>query len=194
MRTSKSLERRYISLLENVVNRAEAVKIFTTFLVKKTNWSVAPSSRRTGMTLIEHSICVTEVLIKMSKAVESGILDESLTICGLFHDIGKLGAFIGDEFYPRFLKTGSGYVYNEKIAEVALGARTLYFVSKFVPLNEEEIQALVSSEGLYNNANEFMKYKETGLALLLHYADYWVSHMVQKGNKFVYDKEPWFVR
>ena len=188
------LTKRYLSLLGHVDIRAEQVRRFTTFLSSNTNWPKALISRKGDVSLIEHSICVAEVLLKMSEAVGSHSSCESLVICGLFHDVSKLGCFIGNEFYPRFLKSGSSYVYNEKIAEVALGARSLYMISKFISLNEEEIQAIVSSEGLYSYVNEYMKYKETSLALLLHWSDYWVSHVVEKPGKWEFDKEPWVVK
>lgn len=80
---------RYRELLNNIVIRAHEVKKFLNFLSRKTDWTAAPISRRTKMTLFEHSVNVTEVLMKMSDALCSGISKESLTICGLFHDISK---------------------------------------------------------------------------------------------------------
>lgn len=189
--SQNELNKRYLSLLGNVDGRAEQVRKLTTFLSSKTNWPKALVSRKGDVSLIEHSICVAEILLKMAEAVGGRSSRESMVICGLFHDISKLGCFIGDEFYPRFLKSGSSHVYNEKIAEVALGARSLYMISKFISLNEEETQAIVSSEGLYNYVNEYMKYKETSLALLLHWSDYWVSHVVEKPGKWEFDGRPW---
>ena len=192
------LRNRYLDLLSNVVDRADEVKRFVNFLKDKANWAEAPISRKGKIKLIEHSVCVTEVLLKMAAAVNSSIPKESLVICGLFHDISKLGIFIGDVFYPRFIakdvgSAGNVRVYNPIIAEVALGARTLYMVSKFISLNEMEIQALVGVEGLYSAVNEYMKYKETPLTLLLSWADYWVSHVDEKPDAWEFDKEPWKV-
>ena len=182
---------RYRELLGNIDIRAHEVKKFLNFLNRKTDWTAAPVSRRTKMTLFEHSVNVTEVLIKMSDGLSSGISKESLTIVGLFHDISKLGAFVGDEFYPRFLEVKNGLVYNEQLAEIALGVRSLYMISRFVPLNEEEVQAIISSEGMFNSVNEYLKYKETSLALLLRWSDYWCSHVIEKGDRFSYDKRVW---
>lgn len=196
------LNDRLISLFDAIKDRAYQVRTLCEYLNKETTWLRAPISRRGDVSLLSHSVTVADVLLKMDDALESGISRESLVICGLFHDLGKLGGFVGSKFEPRFSSKvdGAGVPereHNYALAEITLGVRSLYLLSKFVALSEPEVQAIISHEGLYSPQNEFMKFRECRLTLMLHWADYWVSHVQERKLREpapqVWDPAAWLV-
>lgn len=193
MADKEEIRQRYRNVLTRVVNRTSQVVELSDFLLKETNWQTAILSKNEpNKLLLEHSVLVAETMLSLHTALEIEVSIDSLVIVGLFHDIGKLGGFIDGKFESRFVESSQGWKYNNKLVEFPLSVRSLYFISRFVPLSEPEVQAICNVEGLYNPLSSFIKYRECLLALLVHWADYYVSHILEKPGQFDYSYRPWF--
>jgi hypothetical protein len=101
--------------------------------------------------------------------------DESAIICSLFHDVGKLGV----AGKPLYIKGVNGYYYNPKVVSMGLGVRSLYLVSKYIELSDDEAQAIAYHDGQYIDDNHIIAHRERPLTLLLHFADYWTAHIYE---------------
>ena len=58
---------------------------------------------------------------------------------------------------------------------MGLGVRSLMLVSNFIPLSDEEAQAIVYHDGQYIEENKQIAHREESLTLLLSYADNWAG-------------------
>lgn len=144
-------------------------------------WGEAPLTARRSMAkaggLLRHSIAVAENMLMLKTALAPEISDESCVILGLFHDVGKLGAFHVSYFVKRYEGDENiGYHYNPKVMELSLATRSIWYITHFIPLTEAEIQAL-DYMNVVNAQKGFYGHKESGLTLLLSWADYWTGHI-----------------
>ncbi|MCX7705612.1 MAG: HD domain-containing protein [bacterium] len=171
------IETKYRELLSKVIERKDECNEFVRFLEKETSWLTAPASAKYHLNiehgLIIHSVNVATVMLELKKVLIPDISDESCVIVGLFHDVGKVGM----PHAPRYLKKNSGYVYNENQIEMSSAARSLYLVSKFISLSDEEAQAILYHDGQYILENRTVAHKECPLTLLVTFADTWASAM-----------------
>ncbi|MGC8804428.1 MAG: HD domain-containing protein, partial [Candidatus Ratteibacteria bacterium] len=121
--------------------------------------------------LLIHSVNVTNTMLILKNALFKKIADESCIIVGLFHDVGKIGM----PHAPRYIKKNSNYIYNENQVEMSVAARSLYLVSKFIPLTDEEAQAILYHDGQYIMENRSVAHRECALTLLVTFADTWTT-------------------
>lgn len=156
------------------------------YLERETDWLNAPASTRFHLSvkggLLAHSCNVAETLLKLKKELCPDISDESCVICGLFHDLGKVG-MPGDPLYlvndPSEKQVRYGYKpeypyrYNKELMHLSVPIRNLYYLLPRISLSAEEVQAIVYHDGQYVEANKDVATKETPLTLLLQYADNW---------------------
>jgi len=61
--------------------------------------------------------------------------------------------------------------------------RSLYLVSKYIPLSDEEAQAILYHDGQYIAENRFIAHKECPLTLLLTFADTWTAAVYEEGRE-----------
>ncbi len=59
--------------------------------------------------------------------------------------------------------------------------RSIYLALSYLPLTEEEIQAIAYHDGQYVEDNRSSANRECPLTLLLQYADNWCASVVEKG-------------
>ncbi len=179
---------RYKPLLEKIVHRKEQVNDFLNILENKTSWLTAPAStmyhldREGG--LIEHSVGVTKTLLKLKNVLAPEISDESCVIIGLFHDVGKIG-LPGKPYYIKLrtpTKNGKKYIINRELATMGVATRSLMLISKYISLSEDEAQAIAYHDGQYIPEGRTIAHKEKALTLLLHYADYWTAHILERNR------------
>lgn len=77
---------------------------------------------------------------------------------------------------------------------MGFAVRSIYLVTKYIPLSDSEAQAIVYHDGQYINDNKVIAHKEELLILLLHWTDYWTAHIydevreLKEDNKY-YDRE-----
>lgn len=183
-----SLEEEYNELKDKVLERKKDFDDFINFLESETSWLTAPASVRYHLSvetgLLQHSVGVTQTLLKIKNLLAPMISDESCVIVGLFHDVGKIG--MPDA--PRYLKKGDKFVYNKDQVEMQIANRSLYLVTKYIPLSDEEAQAILYHDGQYIAENRFIAHKECPLTLLLTFADTWTAAVCEEGREIKENK------
>lgn len=194
--SEKELEERYGVLKGKVAKRKKDFDAFIAMLETKTSWLTSPASTRFHLNeekgLLRHSVAVAENLLKFRDFLAPQISDESCVIVGLFHDVGKVGMpgkplYIKNENEWEVKKRGIAYKINPEVVQMGLAARSLYLVSKYIPLSDAEAQAILYHDGQYVEENRCVAHKEEPLTLLAHWADYWTAHIFEEGRKLVGD-------
>jgi len=198
-----TVRERYEVLKSRVTKRKREFDAFITMLEKETSWLTSPASTKYHLNkeggLLEHSVGVTETLLKFREALAPQISEESCVIVGLFHDVGKIGM----PGKPRYLKNdnqweiekrGITYKINPEEVYMNLAARSLYLVAKYLPLSDSEAQAILYHDGQYVEGNKEVAHHEMPLTLLAHFADLWTASVYEEGRKITestdyYDKK-----
>jgi hypothetical protein len=188
-----TIDERYQIIKQKVVNRSEPFAKLMTHLENNTEWLTAPASTRFHLCkkggLLEHSVNVAETLIKIKDLLCPEITDESCVIVGLLHDLGKAGVpgvpqYIPNEPTEKQKQYGypanTPYRFNTDLTYLSVPARSLYLILPFVPLSEDEAQAILYHDGQYVEDNRSVAAKETKLTLLLHYADNWNGFIIEE--------------
>ncbi|MCU0079307.1 HD family phosphohydrolase [Extibacter muris] len=145
--------------------------------------------------LAEHSLNVCDIAISLIAAFDADSrLLESVIICSLLHDIGKMGQFGKPNYVPNMLKGRATkanpnpepyqsdkkpYTTNPELLLVDHEVRALSIISRYIDLTEEEQQAILWHNGLYGPFKYEIQGKETPLYMILHFADMWASRIVE---------------
>ena len=178
-----SLDKEYKELQSKVVERKKDFDDFVKFLENETSWLVSPASTKYHLSeekgLLKHSVGVTKTLLKLRELLTPHLSEESCVIVALFHDVGKVGM----PGSPRYLKDGDRFIYNKDQVEMQIAQRSLYLVSKYIPLSDEEAQAILYHDGQYIAENKFIAHKECPLTLLLTFADTWTAAVYEEGKE-----------
>ncbi len=177
------IEKKYAALFERLAGRREQILYFKAFLEQETDWLVAPVLKRAHMDvehgLLMHSVGVTELALRIKDLVAPDIADESVIVVALFHDVGKLD-YPGKPFGPA----GGGEPPRRGRDHAV---RSLELVSRFVPLSEEEAQAIAAHDGLVpvDGGVVNLEYyrKECRLTMILHFADFWTAAVEEEGRR-----------
>ena len=186
------LKDRYLNLKDKVQVRKNELEKLADFIEANMEWLTAPASTKFHLNiesgLLEHSCNVAENLLALKNLLAPGISDESCVICGLFHDLGKVGMpgnplYLLNEPTEKQLRYGylpeHPYRYNTKMTYLSVPLRSLHYVLPYIPLSDEEVQAIAYHDGQYVDANHDVAAKETALTLLLQYADNWSGFIVE---------------
>jgi hypothetical protein len=133
--------------------------------------------------LADHSLRVLNNAHTISKSVGLKIDKESMILCALFHDLGKVGHVTDDDqVIDHYVeqtsewhreKLGEMYVYNKKIPYMTVAQRSLWLLQRFgVRLSHEEYVAILVHDGFILEENRKYIFKEPTLATVLSMADY----------------------
>ena len=188
--SSMNTDEAYSWLLEKVVSRKKEVQIFEDFLSQETSWRTSPASTRFHLCyeggLIDHSINVAVTLLTIRSVLYPSIEEESCVLVGLYHDIGKVGQAGKPLYLPNpsewhVKNKGINYIINNDIVYMDIATRSLFMVSKFIPLTETEAQAIRYHDGQYIDENRSVAHRETPLTRLLSYADNWSGGVIEGG-------------
>lgn len=143
--------------------------------------------------LLEHSLNVLHLAEKISAALIGAKnltkeMKDSITICALLHDIGKIGQFGKPNYVPNILKNGTQseakpYETNKELLPIDHEIRSIAIASMFIDLTEEEQFAILYHNGLYGNLKYALSGHETPLYLIIHTADMWASRVTEKEVK-----------
>ena len=143
--------------------------------------------------LLEHSLNVLHIAEKISVALYgaknlTNEMKNSIAICALLHDTGKIGQFGKPNYVPNILKNGTQseakpYETNKELLPVDHEIRSIAIASMFIDLTEEEQFAILYHNGLYGNLKYALSGHETPLYLIIHTADMWASRVTEKEVK-----------
>ena len=190
------LEQRYTKLKEKVIERKTAFEELIHFLEKETAWLTAPASikyhlcRKQG--LLEHSINVTETMLMLRGILAPELSEESCVIVALLHDLGKAGVAGQSQYIENFpsekqqrfgYPANTPYRYNNDLTYLSVPIRSLYLILPYLPLTQEEAQAIAYHDGQYVPENRSVAAKEDKLTLLLQYADNWSGFVIENMRK-----------
>ena len=187
---------RYRALINKVVDRKQSLKRLIQFLETRTAWLTAPASDRYHLCrekgLLEHSVGVTETLLKVSRCLLEGVIsDESMVIVGLFHDVGKSACNLSTGPEPYYIPNPSAYlskirsipyVTNPNMIAMGTAMRSLYIINKFLSLTDTEAQAIAYHDGGALAGYLSIVRRETPLTLLLHFSDGWHAAMHEENR------------
>lgn len=148
--------------------------------------------------LAEHSLNVLDAAMALKAAWDADVSEESITICCLLHDIGKMGQFNKPNYVPNMLKGRATkanpcpepyqsdkkpYTTNTELLCIDHECRALSIISKYIDLTEEEQQAILWHNGLYGSFKYQIQGKETPLYMIIHFADMWASRVIEGGEE-----------
>ena len=136
--------------------------------------------------LAKHSLNVVYSMMELNKAFKSDLPYDSIVLCGLLHDLGKMGDHGKANYVENVLKTGKvsdskPYKTNPDLLYVAHEIRSIVIAERFIELTEEEEFAILYHNGLYSELKYSYSGKETPLSMVLHFADLWASRVTEKG-------------
>jgi len=189
----KQLQDRYNELKSKVTKRAKEFADLMEYLEAETAWLKAPASTRFHLCrengLLEHSINVAETLLRIKNTLYPLIEDESCVIVALLHDLGKVGMpdqplYIKNHPTENQRRAGYGptypYSYNNDLTYLSVPIRSLYLALPFLPLTDDETQAIAYHDGQYVDDNRSVAKNERPLTLLLQYADNWCGFVLEE--------------
>ncbi|NLA86630.1 MAG: phosphohydrolase [Clostridiales bacterium] len=186
------LIKRYNNLKDKVVERKKEFKDLCDFIENKTEWLTAPASTRFHLSkkygLLEHSCNVAETMLKIKGVLSPETPDESCVIVALLHDLGKAGMpgnpqYIVSEPSERQKRAGypawAPYRFNNDLTYLSIPVRSLYLALPYLPLSEDEAQAIAYHDGQYVDDNRSVAKHEVPLTLLLQYSDNWCGFVLE---------------
>lgn len=144
--------------------------------------------------LLEHSINVLHNAEKLSAALIGAKnltkeFKDSIVICALLHDLGKMGQFEKPEYIPNILKNGKPsdskpYTKNSDLLPVDHEIRSIVIASMYIDLTEDEQFAILYHNGLYGQVGKYtLQGKETPLYMIIHWADMWAARVTESEVK-----------
>ena len=166
--TKENVDELYGQLKAAVVKRKTEFDHFIDFLENRTAWLTAPADTEGALAcekgLLIRSVAVTKQLLRIKDTLMPQLDEESAIIIGLFHDVGKVGvegkpyflveehlstasSALGLSFSSRISTPGTSgssnsYSINPKLVGMDVGVRSLYLVSQYMLVSEDEAQAI----------------------------------------------------
>ena len=136
--------------------------------------------------LAKHSLNVVYSMMELDKTFKANLPWDSVIICGLLHDLGKMGDHGKANYIENVLKTGKvsdskPYKTNPELLYVPHEIRSVAIAERFIELTEEEEFAILYHNGMYGALKYDYSGKETPLSMILHFADMWASWVTEKG-------------
>lgn len=191
----EEMKKEAIAVLKKAAGDREGVDYIIEDLEKNGFFTAPASGGNHGHVeggLLEHSLNVLHNAEKISAALIgtkniTPDMKNSIAICALLHDYGKVGDF-GKQFYvPNILKSGNvstakPWQRNKDLTNIPHGIRSIILVERWMELKEDEEYAIAYHDGLYEPSNvSVIKGHETQILMIIHWADMWASH-VQEGE------------
>ena len=138
--------------------------------------------------LAKHSLNVYSLMVDMDKGLESKLPIDSIIICGLLHDLGKMGDYGKPNYTENILKSGQvssakPYSTNKDLIYLAHEIRSAMIAERYISLSEDEEAAILWHNGLYGQFKYDIPGKETPLYMVLHWADMWASRVIEIKNE-----------
>ena len=191
--TAENVDELYSQLKAAIVKRKEEFDHFIDFLENRTAWLTAPASTKGALAcekgLLIRSVAVTKQLLRIKDTLMPQLDEESAIIIGLFHDVGKVGvegkpyylveehissssSALGLSFSSRIssstTSTSNTYSVNPKLVNMHIGVRSLYLVSQYMLLSDDEAQAIsyaAETDLLDGNVSPYTLVLETAIKM-----------------------------
>lgn len=135
--------------------------------------------------LAKHSLNVVYGMMELNEALKADLPYDSIVVCGLLHDLGKMGDHGKANYEPNILKGGSQsaakpFKTNPGLLYIPHEIRSVAIAERYASLTEEEEFAILYHNGMYSELKYAYSGKETPLSLVLHFADMWASRVTEK--------------
>jgi hypothetical protein len=178
----------YVDLLALAGSRKDEIQRLEHFLRNETSWLTSPASTRFHLAsaggLIEHSLNVANTLLRLRESLAPELPVESCVIVGLYHDVGKVGMPGKPYYLPNpsewhVMNRGTVYIVNQDLVHMDIATRSLFLVSRYITLTEDEAQAIRYHDGQYIDENKSVAHRETKLTRLLQYSDNWSGGVLE---------------
>ena len=158
----------YDQLKAAIVKRKTEFDHFIDFLENRTSWLTAPAEVKGSLAcekgLLIRSVSVTKQLLRIKDTIMPQLDEESAIIIALFHEVGKVGiegkplflveerlasstSALGLSFSSRISGASSSaastsFSINNKLVHMNVGVRSLFLVSQYMLLSDDEAQAI----------------------------------------------------
>ena len=182
-----NLSDRYLALKSALIDsgdiRSEQFSTLLNYIENETQYLDAPASTKYHCSykhgLLEHSVNVTEVLIRLNKSLGANLPISSCIFVGLCHDCGKSEQYIMKDPTPKQIQYGypGSIVYADEESWMEHSTRSLKIVSKFVDCTDDEWAAIAYHNEPHNGT--LSEWRETKMGLLLQYADYYATRFME---------------
>lgn len=136
--------------------------------------------------LAQHSLNVYRLMKELAESwcVGTEVTDESIILCSLLHDLGKMGDHGKPNYVENILRDGKRsekkpYETNKDLLYLPHEVRSVCIAERYIQLTEDEEWAITCHNGLYGDFRYVVNGKETPLYMLLHFADMWASRVVE---------------
>ncbi|MBP7791653.1 MAG: phosphohydrolase [Candidatus Goldbacteria bacterium] len=177
----------YNELLKKISGR-KGVNELSAYLAKH-GFLSAPASTKYHLSfeggLLIHSLNVTKLALKLKEILLPDIPEESVILCGLFHDTHKVTDGFGNVTYLKnegYDKDKQPYLWNKEQMNFSGAQKSLLIVSRFVDLTQDEMQAIAYHDGPFVPSWEDIKGDPYPLTLLLHFSDMWSCWIIEKSK------------
>lgn len=209
------MKERFIEIYKENIRRPGAEKLLA--WLEKSDFFDAPASTRFHLAypggLVEHSVRVYERLLKLCQenaytgGLEDMPSDETIAICGLLHDICKVGCYKQepknqktydpqkvakadkrkvkhDEHGDFIWETIMGYKFDEDFV-YGHGEKSVYIASAYMKLTRDEAVAIRFHMGAWKDGEKLdagKAFERHGLAVMLHIADMMATYLDEVGD------------
>ena len=134
--------------------------------------------------LAKHSLNVVHGMISLNEALKADIPYDSIVLCGLLHDLGKMGDHGKANYIENVLKSGKAseakpYKTNTELIYLPHEIRSAMIAERYIDLSEDEETAILWHNGLYAQFKYDIPGKEFPLYMILHWADMWASRVTE---------------
>lgn len=134
--------------------------------------------------LAEHSLNVYYGMLELDKALQANLPQDSIILCSLLHDLGKMGDHGKANYVENILKDGKQskakpFVTNTNLLYLPHELRSSMIAERYIQLSEDEEAAIIWHNGLYGPFKYDIPGKETPLYMVLHWADMWASRVTE---------------
>ncbi|MCR5057669.1 MAG: HD domain-containing protein [Clostridiales bacterium] len=193
MVTKDNVDELYADLKSKIIKRKTEFDHFIDFLENRTSWLTAPAEIEGPLAfekgLLIHSVGVAKQLLRIKDTLMPQLDDESAIVMALFHDVGKVGvegkplflleektssSTLGLSFGGRSLSVAPTYTINPKLVHMSVGVRSLFLVSQYMLLSDDEAQAIS-----YQDNMELIDGKENPYTMVLQTANKWQTKIYE---------------
>ena len=165
------------------------------WIESETDFYTAPASAANhlacGSGLLVHSLNVRNNLDLLNNRLNLGFSDETVSVCGLLHDLTKVNFYIPIQKRRINTETGkwetyNGYAYDDRFP-FGHGEKSVWYITQFMKLTDEEAQAINWHMGAFDDRVKggSRSYNEAigkyPLVFWLHTADQKASGIDERG-------------